>query len=1090
MKKINNKTYTTIADLLNSKISPRETRRNIDNEEIIEMDPLHEKYFVEKVRAFINKQKINDENKIIKDAVSTFDELKESIKNIPSVKFANKENYLNDDSVNIIILPELTGKTSIAYPDLILKSDNEISLISIKRSHIPKAEYAIELVHQSRVLKENGIEVKSGFILLNNGTKEEIFLNEYQSYYDLLVGKLNKLKENNSDVTMKDLSRMNLKEAVEIADTNIAKYYPALSKGERSFLIHNDVNTLADLDKVEEFDKSVVDKIKNQDELFHSDDKFLIKNTIGESLEIDDQDIYVEIRESDSYGTDVVTYFYSIRKSKTIKKTFVYHAIKAKEEKKALVNFTDKLFEILEESKRIVLYSKREIDSLMRASSRHNVKFKEIEELIHSGRLVTLETRLKTILFLNSFEYSLKKIAEVVSPKSGNIYDFYDEKLQIIDTYSKEDFKIAYEKIVESSERKLLLLKELHKLISKNIKSFDPNGVLRKECIIFTTKSGAKYTKPEKINLNTDSPEKEFISSHLMSDLVNFYQREKLYSHMERRVISENPLSDLFLNRNAISCLIKESIEVAKKDDSKVYRITYRMNDNEVTSIGFKTKVIILPPFTDFSFFKNVPSKFAKGEVVAFEDGKVVVEYLEEYKDHPLVSRDKISIMTVDNYSTDNLEKSLHSFAEKMNNDGILDFIKKDSNNSEKNGDLVTDISNSIKSDNSNIVSIQGPPGSGKTEIVSNVIGQLKGKRILIVSNSHSAITNLLERIISVVGEDDVYYNSYQPAGCEKFNYFKLQRKKFSNIYELEARGNPSAIIGTTAFKAHTIKDIDYIFIEEAGQMSLAGLIAASVNSRKIILVGDVNQLGQPSSTPHPGRSGLSCLDYLDVEGDAKKAESFNLLSYNVKRPADFFLPVSYRMQKELCKFISDSFYDGKLVSFENDESVTVKIDKLDKGLTFRAIDHKNSSQSSEMEASVVVSTILELLDRNVVSSDGTSRKMNPSDIIVISPFNLQVKQIQDLMISNDRNAELMKIQIGTVDKFQGKEALVSIYSLGASIVPPRGVSFLFNKNRTNVALSRGRVSSIVIGSRELLNVPVSTLEELDLVALFTEIMK
>jgi len=262
----------------------------------------------------------------------------------------------------------------------------------------------------------------------------------------------------------------------------------------------------------------------------------------------------------------------------------------------------------------------------------------------------------------------------------------------------------------------------------------------------------------------------------------------------------------------------------------------------------------------------------------------------------------------------------------------------------------------------------------------------------------------------------------------------------------------------------------DCLFVDEAGQVSLANAVAVGQAAHNLILIGDQMQLAQPMQGSHPGETGLSCLDYA-LHGHATIPEDLGI-----------FLGTTWRMHPDLCRFVSEAFYDGRLASTPETARQRVIQHRAggpvarETGILWVPVDHDGCTQSSEEECEAITAIVEDLLERQVVDRDGVTRPMTLSDILMVTPFNRQVSCLRKRFGPSAR--------IGSVDKFQGQEAPVVIVSLCASTLDeaPRGAGFLLSPNRLNVAVSRAQALAIVVGSRELLETRCTSVEEMRLV--------
>ncbi|MFM0140385.1 TM0106 family RecB-like putative nuclease [Caballeronia grimmiae] len=367
---------------------------------------------------------------------------------------------------------------------------------------------------------------------------------------------------------------------------------------------------------------------------------------------------------------------------------------------------------------------------------------------------------------------------------------------------------------------------------------------------------------------------------------------------------------------------------------------------------------------------------------------------------------------------------------------------------------------------------LQGPPGAGKTYTGSHVIVELlkRGKRVGVTSNSHNAINNLLRAVEKRAFTENWRFSGMKQSRGEGNQLHGSMIEDTSDDDEIFSKA-PDLVAGTSwLFAKRQMRDtLDYLFVDEAGQLALANLVVVGLSARNIVLLGDQMQLGQPSKGMHPGRSGDSTLDYL-LDGAA-----------TIPTDKGIFLGTTYRMHNDVCKFISDAVYDGRLKPAEDTAQRVVHAafegapPMQMTGIRYVPVQHDGNAQSSEEEVSKVVSIVSQLLSGT--RDDG--KKMVPmtlDDILVVAPYNVQVNGLKRALPEGAR--------VGTVDKFQGQEAHVVILSMATSNADylPRDIEFLFSKNRLNVAISRAKALAIVVACPDLLTVPCSTPEQMALV--------
>jgi len=384
-------------------------------------------------------------------------------------------------------------------------------------------------------------------------------------------------------------------------------------------------------------------------------------------------------------------------------------------------------------------------------------------------------------------------------------------------------------------------------------------------------------------------------------------------------------------------------------------------------------------------------------------------------------------------------------------------------------GDLVQEAVAAVRALENSTLIIQGPPGTGKTYTTARAIVALlqDGKRVGVSSNSHKAIDNVLHAV--QVHADEIGFTF---VGAKKANAqdedTAFESRCISSVGNSQAVGAHHRLVGGTAFHfaGEDANAFDHLFVDEAGQVALGNLVAMAGCASNLVLVGDQMQLPQPVQGIHPGETGLSCLDYAMQDHATVPAERGILLN------------VSRRMHPTICDFISDAIYDGRLTSHPSTQDrellVGSGINNAIKpfGLSMVAYPHEGCTQSSLEEAYIINKLVLELQDQSLIEGDRT-RKLTLDDIVIVTPFNMQVALLKRILPDGAR--------VGTVDKFQGQEAPIVIVSMATSFGgdAPRGTAFLFNRNRLNVAISRAQCLAIVVRSERLLEVPQPDTEDL-----------
>ena len=370
------------------------------------------------------------------------------------------------------------------------------------------------------------------------------------------------------------------------------------------------------------------------------------------------------------------------------------------------------------------------------------------------------------------------------------------------------------------------------------------------------------------------------------------------------------------------------------------------------------------------------------------------------------------------------------------------------------------------------VLPIQGPPGTGKTHVSARAILSLvaAGHRVGVASASHEAIRNVLMGCLLALEDDDL------PITLEIAHKVSSDDDGYPEgidaIFRPTSNDDPTLaaadVVGGTAFyfaRDENVQAFDWLFVDEAGQVGLANMLAMGRAARNIVLVGDPRQLPQVIQGAHPHPANLSCLDWL--------------LGDHATVPPDrgIFLPTSRRMHPEVCRFISDQVYEGRLQSHPDTARQSVTGTPFPQaGAFWVPVAHEDNAQIAPEEVAAISAAAVHLLIGQWTDKDGTIRPLREADIIVVAPYNAQVNALRAALPAG--------IRVGTVDKFQGQEAPVCLVSMTASSVEesPRGMEFLFSLNRINVAVSRAKGLALVFGAPRLREAKCETVEQMRLV--------
>ena len=359
-----------------------------------------------------------------------------------------------------------------------------------------------------------------------------------------------------------------------------------------------------------------------------------------------------------------------------------------------------------------------------------------------------------------------------------------------------------------------------------------------------------------------------------------------------------------------------------------------------------------------------------------------------------------------------------------------------------RSGDAIDDITAALLDLDSSYVAVHGPPGTGKTYTAAHVITRLVaeyGWRIGVVAQSHAVVENLLQGTINA---------GIDPARvAKKGDRHDVAWQQISeNEYAGFIGGTPGCVIGGTAWDfANPSRvppgSLDLLVIDEAGQFCLANTIAVASAAANLLLLGDPQQLPQVSQGTHPEPVDGSALGWL--------VEDYRTLPTE----RGYFLDRTHRMHPAVCAPVSALAYEGRLQSYD-DVTAARRLDGYPPGVHVVRVRHDGNATESPEEAEAIVAQIGALVGSAWTTEHGT-RPLTSADVLVLAPYNAQVLLLRQRLAA----AGFGDVRVGTVDKFQGAEAPVAIVSMTASSVEdiPRGIPFLLNRNRLNVAISRAQ---------------------------------
>lgn len=750
------------------------------------------------------------------------------------------------------------------------------------------------------------------------------------------------------------------------------------------------------------------------------------------------------------------------------------------EERQAFMDFIDFITERLVRypSMHIYHYAHYENTALKRLMTNHGVRESAVDQLLREARLVDLYKVVREGLRISKPSYSIKAVES-----------FYTEK-RSGDVKKATDSIVVYERWRESPDPELL--ESIRKYNEDDCRS---TWQLR-EWLLTKRPAGltwfstavveeAKNKKPARQKSDKTIEHEEM--------LALFYER--LITKPSNQSLDEE-----------LAELIHQLLDFHRRADKPVWWSLFDRQGAEFEALLEDPEVIagLHSPefigsgerFTVYRYrfpeqdFKIRTGQSAKRldnlndvQIVALDEDALTID-IELRGEEP----SKLSISIGAPVPSDAMRKALFAFADEIvrgstKYKSLLDYLSRrapDIKTVPSGSSIITAASEVLpqtiavtKTLNNSYLFIQGPPGSGKTYTGSHLIAALlqSGKRIAISSNSHKAINNLLQAVDKRMKEAGASYTGMKKSSKEEQwieSDFIINVDSDKPIVEVR----PQLVAGTAwLLSKDTFRnDFDYLFIDEAGQVSLANMIAMGMCAKNLILLGDQMQLGQPIQGDHPGRSGESALDYL-LNGEATIAPEMGI-----------FLEKTYRMHPDVCRFISDAIYESRLVSDESTYGQALLLDEnahpalKPTGIRYLSVDHDACSQKSQEEAVVVNELVENLLTQRYRNKDGEIKPITLNDILIVAPYNMQVNLLKRTLPNG--------VRVGTVDKFQGQEAEVVIVSMATSNQQclPRNLEFLFSRNRLNVAISRARCLSLLVMSPDLLDTTAKSVPQVSLI--------
>ena len=739
-------------------------------------------------------------------------------------------------------------------------------------------------------------------------------------------------------------------------------------------------------------------------------------------------------------------------------------------------------------------YEKTALTNLIK---KHGACIEQVNNLLREAKLVDLYNVVKQGMQVSEREYSLKKLEKFYGfARKGEIQkanestdkylDWVETKnkklLDEIKTYNEEDCKSTFH----------LLKWLLEKKPKDSVWRIDPEPLERKRN---WEREDEEYKKL------IDKKRKDSPIANIVKDILGFHKREEMVDWMEffDRTENKNHL-DLVEDPECIGNMTMIKKEPDKDDKSGIaeiytykfspqdYKIQENNNVDDALESDFKTKSIgkvvkitesgkdhLIQIITKRRVGVNALPKtlsVVKGGFVPTEPiRKAIIRFIESFLKNEKKYKATYEI----------LEKNYPNIKHLKKNENILG-----------RGDFLKESLKAVEAMDQTYLYFQGPPGVGKTYTAAFIIVELlkKSKNIGITANSHKVIHNLLTKVEEIAENDNFSFEGWHRTGSGVESHFPdgkfiknaMSKKMMDGIFsEIQIGETAGKLFSGTKWcfsSEYCSQKLDYMFVDEASQLSVADIVAVSLSSKSVVIIGDQQQLGSPTAALHPGESGKSIPEYLLEDKDTIPADR------------GVFIEKSHRLHPKICSFISENFYEGRLKSHDSTEKRRIIFNAKgntlpEAGIRFIDAKHKEICRQKSVDEGKLVKDYYNNIFGSIFTDENNKeKKLGIEDILIVAPFNVQVNYLKDILPKNAR--------VGTIDKFQGQEAPATIVSMTTSDAEslPRNISFYFSRNRLNVGLSRSKSLSIIIMNKKILEISCRKIEHIRLVNTFMKLLE
>jgi predicted RecB family nuclease len=710
-------------------------------------------------------------------------------------------------------------------------------------------------------------------------------------------------------------------------------------------------------------------------------------------------------------------------------------------------------------------YNHTERSSLERLTTEHGVAELTLEQLIATGMFVDLLPVIKGAMQVGAEGYGLKHMERLARYERGHVIDQGAAAVVEYDTWMADRAADRLDRIAAYNEDDVRATKALRDWLIEQ----RPVELPWRPAVLDVYVADAELD--ERIErLHTCRPGSV---EHLMGDLLGYWRREKRAVAVEAQRLSVAADADQMESSSVVARLkyvgLQPQFSERTGKELTWPAAVFTFPDQPIDpDIDVGSKLIVALTDQDWAFFQVVR--------LDREHRELRVVWSQEHQDRRTIPSALVQYVWFTEAAKLDALKALADELLAGRDDRVgHSLLRRDHPrfvagggpvDGEFTGDCA-DICRWVTGLDGSGVPIQGPPGTGKTFIGAHIVSALvnAGMRVGVTAMSHHAIDNLMEAVVERFDHDGDSLRAVRKAKhvvVKGVSYFDDNRRV--------AEGDFDVVAGTPwLFASSVMRDhpVDVLVVDEAGQLGLADTLAASISATNVVLLGDPQQLAQVSQAGHPAGAAASGLEHV-LDG-----------ARTVSPDRGVLLDVTWRMHPDVCSFISHLSYDGKLHSHP---SCALQSTVEGTGLRWVRAEHAGRSSESPEEAALVVSTIRRLLGTEWTDQHGVTRPLTVADFMVVTPYNDQRRCIEALLAA-DRATR--RVEVGTVDKFQGREAAVVVFSMATSSAEfmPRAADFLFSRNRLNVAISRARCLAYLICTDDLLDTKARTVDEMGLIA-------